>query len=219
MGLYVQDVKKYFGLNGLDQKLEKYLDFNDGFYVELGANNGVDQSNTFYFEKYRGWKGVLVEPTLHNFFACRKNRSPKNKFYCNACVSFDYGEKFVEIIYSDLMSISVGLDSDINDSIAHSLEGKKFLPYFEENISFGAIARPLNSILLEANAPKVIDFLSLDVEGVELEVLKGINHQEIRIKYLCIESRSFDVLNDYVAGLGYVFIEKLSPHDYLFASA
>ena len=54
--------KKYFGLNQIDKKIENYLNYDNGFYVELGANDGIQQSNTFFFEKYRGWKGVLIEP-------------------------------------------------------------------------------------------------------------------------------------------------------------
>ena len=50
----------YFSLNSLDKQLEKYVDYDNGFYVELGANDGVNQSNTLYFEMKRNWKGVLV---------------------------------------------------------------------------------------------------------------------------------------------------------------
>ena len=65
-------ISKYQGLHGLDQRLQKYLNYKNGFYVELGANNGVLQSNTLFFEKFKGWTGVLVEPVLHNFFECKK---------------------------------------------------------------------------------------------------------------------------------------------------
>lgn len=44
-------VSAYFGLNELDRKIEKYMDYDNGFYVELGANDGIRQSNTYYFEK------------------------------------------------------------------------------------------------------------------------------------------------------------------------
>ncbi|WP_228385084.1 FkbM family methyltransferase [Polynucleobacter wuianus] len=204
-------------MNNLDEKLEKYLNYDNGYFIELGANDGVHQSNTLYYEKYRGWGGILVEPTLHNYLLCRQNRSAKNKFFCNACTSFEYEEKFVEIIYSNLMSIPLGLETDIVDPTGHAKEGKQFLQSFEENVSFGAVAKTLNQIMLDAQAPKMIDFLSLDVEGAEIEVLKGIDHHQYKFKFMCIESRSFDRLNEYLTSNGYVFVEGLSHWDYLFA--
>ena len=220
MGLYIDTSnppKEYFGLNNLDEKMEKYLNYDGGFFVELGANNGIHQSNTLYYEKFRNWRGVLVEPTLHNFLQCKANRSNKTRVYCNACTSFEYKEKFVEIIYSNLMSIPKGLESDISDPAAHALEGKRFLHPLEENISFGAIAKPLNEILKDAKAPALIDFLSLDVEGAEIEVLKGINHDEFKFKFICIECRSIDKLTAFLASKGYCLVDTLSHWDYVFA--
>jgi len=72
---------KYFSINEIDIKIEKYLDFDNGFFVELGANDGVNQSNSLYFEKYRNWKGVLVEPIPHNYLLCKKNRSLNSKVF------------------------------------------------------------------------------------------------------------------------------------------
>ena len=220
MGLYIdipEPKKQYFGLNNLDEKLEKHLNYDGGFFVELGANNGVNQSNTLYYEKFRNWHGVLIEPTLHNFLQCKTNRSTKSKIYCNACTSFEYKEKFVEIIYSNLMSVPKGLESDILDPDAHAKDGKKFLHPLEENISFGAVARPLNEILKDAKAPELMDFLSLDVEGAEIEVLKGLNTHEFKFKFMCIESRNIDKLSHYLIPKGYQLIEKLSHWDYLFS--
>ena len=69
---------RYFSLNNLDMKMETYLDFNNGYFVELGANDGVNQSNTLYFEKFRAWHGVLIEPYLPNFNRLIRNRSSAN---------------------------------------------------------------------------------------------------------------------------------------------
>jgi FkbM family methyltransferase len=145
------------------------------------------------------------------------------------CASFDYAansaikniyhqckEKFVEIVYSNLMSTSLGLETDINNSENHALIGKQFLEEDEDNFNFGAIANQLNNILSKANAPKQIDFLSLDVEGAEIEVLKGINHNEYRFKFICIESRDIQKINNYLTINNYLLIKQFSPIDYLF---
>lgn len=209
---------KYFSLNQLDRKLEKYVDYDGGYFVELGANDGVTQSNSLYFEKYRNWRGVLVEPAPQNFLKCQQNRSLRNSIYCAACVSFDYSQEFVRIAYSNLMSTPVSLESDIPDPRAHAALGDRFLGGGETVFEFGALARTLNSLLLDAGAPTRIDFLSLDVEGAELEVLKGVDHQTFRFKYLLVECRDFSRLNSYLRNQGYSFVEKLSEQDYLFTA-
>ncbi|HYZ30746.1 MAG TPA: FkbM family methyltransferase [Crenalkalicoccus sp.] len=211
--------RSYFGLDELDRKLEAHMGYDGGFFVELGANDGVAQSNTLYFERYRGWRGVLVEPTPHNFLRCLANRSPETKVFCCACTAFDYPDRFVEIAYSNLMSTPIGLESDIADPQAHAEEGRQFLPVSDRPFSFGAVARPLNDVLLEAGAPPVMDLLSLDVEGAEIDVLKGLDHGRFRFRYICIECRSLPKVGAYLAAQGYELVERVSHHDYLFRAA
>lgn len=210
---------KYHSINDLDKKIEKYLNLDNGFFIELGANDGVTQSNTLYFERHRNWKGILIEPIPHNYLLCRKNRSAASLVFCCACTSFEYKENFVEIIYSNLMSTPLGLESDIDNQVEHAAIGKQFLNNTEDNFRFGALARPLNDLIVESNAPRIMDLLSLDVEGAEIEVLKGINHEEYRFKYMCIECRGKDKLVEYLSSVGYELIEILSEHDYLFRNA
>ncbi len=50
----------------------KYLNFKDGFYIECGANDGVNQSNTWYFEKSLNWKRILIEPNKKSFSELKK---------------------------------------------------------------------------------------------------------------------------------------------------
>jgi len=68
----------------------------------------------------------------------------------------------------------------------------------------------------KSNAPRVIDFLSLDVEGAETEVLRGVDFEKYSFKYMLIEHRDFNELEKFLGDKGYSFIEKLSYHDYLF---
>lgn len=206
----------YFGFNGLDRKLEKYLNFDGGFYVELGANDGISVSNTYYFELKRGWRGVLVEPSPSNFLKCLSLRGVNNSVHCNACVSFGYKERFVEMEYANLMTVSKGLDSDLTNLEEHINFAKKFMPINEKIFSFGALAKPLSVILDESKAPKKIDLLSLDVEGAELEILKGVDFEKYEFNFMLIECRNFDRLSAYLSGVGYEYIEALSKHDYLF---
>ncbi len=58
--------------------------------------------------------------------------------------------------------------------------------------------------------------MSLDVEGAEIEVLKGIDHNQFRFSYLCIECRDLPKLSKYLDQFDYELIEQLSAHDFLF---
>lgn len=178
----------------------------------------MEQSNSLYFELKRNWRGILIEPSPHNFISCREQRSNQNHIFYNACVGFDYKDKYVDMKYANLMSISENLNLDLNDKKMHIESGKNHLKETEVVFSFGAIAATLNSLLERAKAPNVIDFISLDVEGAELEVLKGINFEDYSFKFMLIEIRNLKPIKDFLIGHGYVLEKKLSEHDYLFKS-
>jgi FkbM family methyltransferase len=209
----------YYSLNSLDQKIEKYLDFDEGYFVELGASNGIKQSNTLYFEVSRNWRGVLIEPVLHNFMKCKYYRSSENYFSCSACVSFEYKKNFVDLIYADLMTTPVNVESDLPSSEEHTalcLE-KRYMDKEDSLVDFIAPAETLNAILTKAKAPKNIDLLSLDVEGGELEVLKGVCFDDYQINNILCEIRNISKVEEYLSGYGYELQEKLSKHDYFFS--
>jgi hypothetical protein len=116
-------VRKYWGLGDLDHQIEKYLDFDCGYYVELGANDGRLSSNTLYYEQFRNWRGVLIEPAPNLYLECRKNRSAQNQIVCAACVAFDYKGDFVKIIYSNSMSVALNVETDVMEWLMPNWDG------------------------------------------------------------------------------------------------
>tara|TARA_B100000925_G_C21904877_1_gene428796 strand:+ start:78 stop:857 length:780 start_codon:yes stop_codon:yes gene_type:complete len=209
----------YFARFEMDKKLETLLPHHNGFYVELGANDGALASNSYYFELKKGWTGVLIEPAPNLYMSCIKRRGKKNSVFCNACVPFDYNDQYVNMIYSDSMTISDNLNLDIKDKQEFIESGNFHLLPGEKTFQFGAKAATLNSILIESNAPRNIDFLALDVEGAELPVLQGLDFNQFRFKYMLIECRDIDNLSNFLLPFGYVLKEKFSHHDYLFKLA
>ena len=196
--------------------LEDKLPHRDGFYVELGANDGVRFSNSYYFEVNKGWKGVLIEPAPNLYVTCKKKRGANNVVFCNACVPFDYKEEFVRMKYCDSMTISDNLDLDIGDHDKFVESGEQFLNEGESPFIFGAKSATLNSLLKEAKAPALIDFLTLDVEGASLEVLKGVDFSKYNFRYMVIECKGIDKMNAYLVQFNYSLGKKITVRDYLF---
>lgn len=207
--------RKYFGLNKIDRDLARIIPDRNGFYVELGANDGNSQSNTKYFENYRGWIGLLIEPVPSIYKKLIRNRSKRNYFKNCACVSVD-GPSHVTILYSGLMSTTLGKPEFRERNFSHAKLGEEYLSENDRVQEIIVEAYPLNDLLVEISAPSIIDLMSLDVEGFELEVLKGINHMNFRFRYILIETKDFGELSKYLWEQGYVFFQRLSHHDYLF---
>ena len=206
----------YFGLNKIDQHLEEYFPNKNGFFIELGANDGVSQSNTLFLERYKNYTGVLIEPHPGNFEKCRNNRSEKNHFFMGACASFDYGQSTMNLVYSNLMTASLEGETTIEDPGKHALEGKKYLRG-ETVYQFSAEAKTLTDVLKQANAPGLIDLFSLDVEGSEIEVLKGVDFSKYRFKIICVETNNFNLINKFLESQNYKFLKTISGHDYIFS--
>lgn len=113
------------------------------------------------------------------------------------------------------MSTPLEGENDIVNPVSHAKAGEL---YSEREISYTyeAEVRTLQSIFEDSAAPKVIDLLSLDVEGGELEVLRGIVFTHTNFHFILVESRSFEKLNKFLIHKNYRLISQLTHHDFLF---
>ena len=168
--------------NDLDNKLAKYLNFRGGFFIEVGANDGYSESNTYYLERILGWQGVLVEGIPELYERCRRQRRKAHVYNC-ALVEKDYAEPTVQMHFAHLMSVVEGSRQDSEAEAKHISKGIRVYK-LDESYIVKVPARTLESILDELPHPLKIDFFSLDVEGYELNVLKGLNLEKYRPKYI-----------------------------------
>jgi|694.fasta_scaffold28259_8 FkbM family methyltransferase len=201
------------GLNGLDLKLENYLNFKNGFFIEVGANNGYTQSNTYYLEKFLEWRGIMIEGIPSLYEQCKRTRNNSSVYNC-ALVSKDFCDSFVEMHYANLMSVVENSLKDQEKQIQHIQSGLE-VQKINKSYSIKVPARTLESILDEFTNIPPIDFFSLDVEGYELEVLQGLNLDRYKPKYILVEARFFDEINSFLTNY-YDLIAELSYHDYLY---
>ena len=104
--LFGSDRWSHLALNNLDHKLKKYLDFENGSFIEAGGNDGLSQSNTYWFERFRGWRGMLIEAVPEQAQLCRRNR-PRAEVVNTALVA-DQATESVRIKAAKLMAFIPG---------------------------------------------------------------------------------------------------------------
>ena len=148
----------------------------DGFYVEIGANDPVLHSQTHHLEQL-GWEGILVEPQPELCERLRRER-PRARVFGVACVARGARDEALLQLAADRAHSSLKAD--------HPTPGAVYVG------TIRVPARTLDGILEECGDPRV-DFLSIDVEGAELEVLRGLDLTVRRPALLLIEDHVHDL--------------------------
>ena len=183
----------------IDLKILPYLkDIEHGFFIEAGALDGLFMSNTKLLEDL-GWNGLLIEPSYDACKKCLENRKATTVW--GALVSNHYKDSH---IYGDFWfdgTEGKGAWSSINRN-RDSSEKMVYVP-----------AMTLSNVL-RAFSIKKVDLLSLDVEGYELNVLKGLDFNEFEVKYILVEVniRDYDLedMDELLGKNGYKNIVCLS---------
>ena len=208
--------KRSYALNQLDLRLKPYLNFRKGFFIEAGANDGVKQSNTLYYEKYLDWSGILIEGIPELAEKCRTNRPKAIVEHCGL-VPFGFPHSSITMQYSGLMSVVKGALESEELEREHIIEGIKLQAINTGTYQIEVPARTIMSIL-DQHSIDQIDFFSLDVEGYELSVLRGLDLDIYTPTYLLIEIRHQKTEINSLLSPYYDEIDRLSDHDYLYRS-
>lgn len=147
------------------------------YFIEFGATDGFTSSNTWLLEKKLGWEGILAEPAKIFQKALKHNR---NCHIEEKCIAKKGGEiyQFLECENGVLSSLeNYAQNGDWAQKIRKEKLSKK---YKVESLS-------LEDLLVKYNAPYEIQFLSLDTEGSELDILRGFNFEKYHINSICVE--------------------------------
>ncbi len=197
----------YHAQNGEDRWLETYFGGKrDGFYVEVGAYDGSHLSNTYHFEQI-GWTGVLIEPDPVMAAQCRRSRPASRTFACAVVGPRDGNE----IVFFRVTAGQVYSTTSLSPAHRQRLDTMG-LPWEEVRVA----ARTLDSILAEAN-PVQIDFVSIDVEGGELQVLSGFDVGRWKPAIVIVETnarRRDPAVRDYFVSRGYAFRHSIDVNDF-----
>lgn len=180
----------------------------NGFFVDIGANDGITHSNTYFLEKHRNWKGICIEPLLEEFEKLQNNRTSIN---LNLCVSDFEGETdFTHIEgYANMLS---GITKEYNETHLERIKGE--VNHYGGKINNIKVSvKTLQCIFDEYNV-KDVDFCSIDTEGSEYNIVKSINFEKTMIKVFIIENNYKETeIEDFLKTKDYVLHTKLEWDD------
>ncbi len=145
-----------------------------GVFVEFGATDGVTLSNTHLLEHALGWTGVLAEPSRQFHEALQANRR------CRIDTRCVYRESGRTVSFDEIAGTGVSQVSDYRGSDKLSGLRRGRVRYAVETVSF-------NDLVSQHGLPREIDYVSMDVEGGEYDILAGIDFSRIDIRVLTVE--------------------------------
>lgn len=195
---------------GQDRYLNEHIFHNKvgGTFVDIGANDGVTFSNSYFFEKNLGWNGIAIEPLPGAFEKLKKARSC---ICINAAVAAKSGTAAFYKAQGSVEMLS-GLVSSYDprhlDRMKNEIRsnGGSF-----ETVNIQTVC--LNDVLKKHNINSV-DYLSIDTEGSELEILQSINYEQYKINAISVENNYNDNrIKPFLESKGFVLIAQLGEDE------
>lgn len=158
--------KIFFSQYGEDQWIVDNLKLpKHGYFIDVGAADGVTYSNSYYFEK-NGWHGICFEPNPQNYAFAKLFRDNVKKIAISSKVG---KQKFIVSNESaDWSRLALNGQPKSNDSLI-TIETKSL------------------DLIIKENNIKSVDLLSIDTEGTEIDVLDSLSFQKIQPKLIIVE--------------------------------
>jgi FkbM family methyltransferase len=175
--------------DGQDKYLETaiFKGFKNGIYVDVGAHDGISINNTLYFQNNNNWTGINIEPIKTVFDKLVINRPNNINLNCAVCNNDGETDFLCNIGYTEMIS---GIKDTFDDRHWQRLQ--------YENGQMGSTTeiikvntKKLETIFDENNISRV-NYLSIDVEGAEFEVIKSINFDKVFIDVIGFENNYND---------------------------
>lgn len=187
----------YYSQHGEDFILsEIFKNIKNGFFVEVGCIDGKRFSNTLTFE-YRGWSGLCIEAHSDYIDLLKRNRPNSIIEHCAVSDQDEDSVTFYANSRGSLSTLDRTREKDFAKRFGHFFTG------FQEQL---VPMRTLNTLFTKHNISR-IDILSIDVEGHEIEVLKGLDLNKYRPKVLLVESDTKeheDLLTEIIVPMNYI---------------
>jgi len=176
--------------------LEFFEGKHEGFFIEVGANDPVKFSQTWLLEQH-GWRGALVEPLAEKCDRLRAGRPGSRVFQAAVGAPEDRGETTLHVTADDMFS-----------SMAVRGQGPAKMACETVRVI------TLDDVLVELGWPE-LDFVSIDVEGFELAVLRGFSLERVRPKLMLLEDHLKDLrLHRHVWQRGYRLVKRTSCNNW-----
>jgi FkbM family methyltransferase len=197
--------QEYFSQSGQDQFLatQVFAGQRNGVFVDVGAYNGIEGSNTLHFEKFLGWTGLCIEPDTSQFEKLKRLRSCP---CVQTCIADKNGT-------ANFLRVDKGLTM-MGGLVDHMAPSNLQMVQQRSNASIVEIpVRRLDDVLAEYGIG-AIDYLSIDTEGSELSILRTLDLSALRVRVLSVENNiNGSEIPEHMRTKGYNKIARIGVDD------
>lgn len=206
-------MNKYFSQCGQDKVLNEKLFKNNknGFFVDVGANHPFRFSNTYFLESQLEWKGICIEPQKDMYELLKNNRK-------SIILNHGVYNKKTELEFCKTVTGLCGLVETYDPRHVERINRESKQNNIKTIIQKLKVDT-LENVFNKYNI-KIVDYISIDTEGSELEILQGINFDKVKINVIDVEDNYPDTekskkTHQFLLEKGFLYIGNIQ-HDKIY---